>query len=370
MKMVGLVAAHDEQDSVAQTVLSLLNQDRRLDRVVVAVDNCTDGTLAVVRAIPGVEVFETEANLDKKPGALNQAWARYCADADLVLCVDADTTLTPSAAGDWEREFLADPRLGGCSARFTMRVTPEQTRFQRFLVRLQKAEFAKWTDLSLRRGATSVLAGTACCIRNQALWQVRRSRATDRGAGPWTSGSMVEDFELTYRMRQMGWTARVSPTVRAYTDAMTDLRSLWAQRMKWQTGTVEDLLGFGFNRLTLFDWWQQAQGVLAILVRLGWLGMLAGAALLGSLQVQPLWLIPPLAFVANDVKQALRIPDRQSADLVVAALLVPQELFAFMRAAWFAMGWSRAIDARVLGYRGPDLWAMQALAESRRIAAA
>lgn len=362
--IVALIAAHNEVASIRDTLVSLAAQDRRLDRIVVAVDNCTDGTLAQARSVPGVVAFETENNRAKKPGALNQGWRRHCQDADLVVCVDADTILERNAVGDWEREFAADGKLGGSSAKFTMQVDEEMTFSQRFLVRLQRAEFAKWTDLSLRRGRTSVLAGTACCIRNNALREVLRHRGSG-APGPWIETSLVEDFELTYRMRELGWKARVSRTVRAYTDAMTDLGSLWAQRMKWQTGTVQDLWAFGFNRLTRFDWWQQAQGIISILVRMGWLMLLIVGIIVGQLRFQPLWLIPPALFLLNDVKQAFRIPNRTFADVVVAASLLPQELFAFMRAAWFGAAWSRVLDEKAFGIRQHDLWSRQTLAERR-----
>lgn len=368
MRLVALVAAHNEQDAIGATLRSLLAQRRPLDAIVVAVDNCTDRTLTVVKSFPGVIAFETEGNTDKKSGALNQAWDRYGRDADLLMCLDADTVLDDTAAEDWEREFAENLRLGGCSAKFTMLVRPEMSFTQRLLVRLQRAEFSRWTDVALRRDRrTSVLAGTACCLRNSAIHRVVRARlGQDPSAGPWLTKSMVEDFELTYRLRDLGWQTKVSATVRAYTDAMTDLRSLWAQRMKWQTGTVQDLIGFGFNRLTRFDWLQQFLGLASIVVRLMWILLLLAAIATGNFVFHPAWLVPPVIFVANDVKQALRIPHVQPADVVVAALMVPQELFAFMRAAWFTASWSKVLDERVFGIRQPDRWDRQAQAERNR----
>lgn len=363
-----LIAARNEEASIRGTLLSVLAQKRRADRIVVAADNCTDRTAAIAASVPGVTVFETRDNSAKKPGALNQAWHEYCSDADLVVCIDADTALDPLALDDWEQEFRWNPKLGGCSARFTMAVNDEMTRRQRLLVRLQRAEFAKWTDLAMRRGRrTSVLAGTACCIRNDALREIVRWRhATENGLGPWTETSLVEDFDLTYRMRENGWETKVSATVRAYTDAMTDLRSLWAQRMKWQTGTVADLIGFGVNRLTLFDWWQQVQGLVSFAVRAVWLVLLVGSIALGRFSPSPVWLIPPAIFLANDVKQSLRIPRREPADVLVAALLLPQEMFAFMRAGWFIAAWSQALDNKVFGIAFGDKWNAQAKAEVNR----
>ena len=362
--LVALVAAHDEAHSIVPTLQALVAQQRRPDRIVVAADRCTDNTVALARSVPGVTVFETRDNSNRKPGALNQAWHRYAQRAEIVVCVDADTILPPTACGDWEAEFHANTVLGGCSAKFTMLVSDAMTRSERFLVRLQRAEFSKWTDVALRRGRrTSVLAGTACALNNDALKEVMQRTGRD---APWHTASMVEDFELTYRMRELGWETKVSATVRAYTDAMTDLRSLWAQRMKWQTGTVEDLLVFGLNERTRVDWWQQLQGGAAIAVRARWMGLLLAAAVLGRLEWHPLWLVAPVLFMANDVKQAMRIPHRDRGDVLLAALMFPQELFAYMRAGWFTWSWAKVLRQHVFGIGYRDGWTNQELAEAGR----
>ena len=366
--LVVLIAAHNEEQSIASTLGSLLKQHRAADRIVVAADNCTDKTVEIASSVPGVTVFETENNKAKKPGALNQAWRRFAMDADLVVCMDADTELGPLALADWEQEFEDDRTLGGCSAKFTMIAREGMSWFEKLLVRLQRAEFSKWTDLALKRGRkTSVLAGTACCFRGAALREITRWRLPGiPQPAPWIASSLVEDFELTYRLRQCGWNTKVSGTVRAYTDAMTDMRSLWAQRMKWQTGTVEDLLAFGFNRLTAFDWWQQLQGMIAISVRLMWLVLLVRAVAVGTFHLQVAWLIPPLLFLLNDVKQSFRIPLRERADVVVAASFLPQEGFAWMRAGWFAASWIQVLSQKAFSRSPRDLWAAQATAEQRR----
>ena len=377
--IVVLIAAHNEEASIEATLESLMSQRRCADRIVVAGDNCSDRTVSLARAFP-VTVFETEHNRAKKPGALNQAWLNYCSDADLVVCIDADTVLDPNAIAEWEAEFLSDKYLGGCSAKFTMRVTDDMSWYQRLLVRIQRAEFAKWTDLALKRGRrTNVLAGTACCIRNDTLREIaawRLTNSTTTIPTPWLEISVVEDFELTYRMRQMGWRTTVSATVRAYTDAMTDIRSLWAQRMKWQVGTVSDLLEFGYNDLTRFDWWQQAQGLVAVMVRFLWVALLVAALFIGKLELHPLWLLPPVLFLMNDVRQSFRIPHCQPADVVVAALLLPQECFAVMRAGWFLASWTEVLSGRLQGslrsaFRLPartprDRWSLQFRAEHAR----
>lgn len=354
MKIVALIPAHNEAGSIEKTVRALLVQERVPDEIVVICDNCTDDTYQRAATCP-VTVLETVGNQHKKAGALNWAWSITCQDADLLVCLDGDTELPSNAVQDWEREFITDPLLAGSSSKFTMLGGS-------MLVRLQRAEFAKWTDTSLRRKWTSVLAGTGCAIRNSVM---RKVADRDDRDGPWSYGSMVEDFELTFRIRELGYRCQVSPTVRAYTEAMQSVRSLWAQRMKWQVGTVEDLMSFGVRPLTFIDWRQQAAGLLASFVRISWVVFTLLALVTGTLTLAWFWFLAPLFFIANDVKQSLRIPHRDRTDVLVAALLLPQEFFAWMRAGWFLAAWSEVLIGRVT-HRRKDRWALQYAAEGAR----
>lgn len=353
MKVVALIPAHNEQASIAATIQALLAQSRVPDRIIVLSDNSTDNTLKAAQRFPWpVTAVATQDNKHKKSGALNYGWRTYCQDADVVICLDADTVLPPNAIGDWEQEMISIPELGGSSSKFTMQDPG-------LLTRLQKAEFSKWTDTALRRGWTSVLAGTGCAIRNSVLSDIVASDGRD---GPWSYGSQVEDFELTYQVRLRNFSCHVSPTVRAYTDSMKDLRSLWNQRMKWQVGTVEDLLSIGVNRLTAVDWWQQGQGILAAFSRFLWAIVMVAAITMGQFHFQLLWALMPILFIANDLKAANRIPHRDWKDMLLAAALIPQELFCWMRAAWFCKAWYDVLVGKITGKR-KDRWAMQYQAE-------
>jgi cellulose synthase/poly-beta-1,6-N-acetylglucosamine synthase-like glycosyltransferase len=373
-----MVAAHNEERDVEATLRSALDQTTRPDRVLVAADNCTDSTVAVARSIPGVDVFETVANRHRKAGALNQAWEIARSSTDLFVCIDADTILPPTAVADWVQDFLDNPGTGGVSAKFTM-LLPDQLRRlaqsgevphaptdrppmtwkERTLVRLQRAEFAKWTDTALRRREqhTSVLAGTACAVSARALEDVAASREGEHL--PWTYQSEVEDFELTYRLRSLGYPCRVSTRARAYTGAMLSVRTLWAQRMKWQVGTAVDLRQLGWNRLTRFDWYQQALGLGTALLRIMWVGLLvADVAVFHHVRLMRHWWIFPLLFVLIDTRAALRIPHRTRSDVLTAALFLPAECFAWLRAAWFLTSWVQVLRGNI-----KDRWLLQILAE-------
>jgi cellulose synthase/poly-beta-1,6-N-acetylglucosamine synthase-like glycosyltransferase len=377
VRVTVLVAAHNEEESIRATLESALHQTCPADRVVLAADNCTDRTEEIARSIPGVEVFATVDNTHKKSGALNQGWHRTRGDTDLYVTIDADTILPPNAIADWTAEF-EDPQVAGVSAKFTM-MTPDEVRAlaesghvptaprdqkpigfrARCWVRVQKFEFSRWTDTALRRKNrwTSVLAGTACAIRASALEEVVEHEGWTEG--PWTYESAVEDFYLTYCLRRMGYQCRVSADVRAYTGAMLSLKTLWRQRLKWQVGTAQDLKKIGLNRQTLIDWYQQGLGLLAAWMRILWVLLIAfDAVAFHHIYLFRFWWVFPALFVVLDLRDALRIPHRTKADVIMAALLLPQEIYAWIRAAWFTWSW-----AQVLTGRNPDLWAAQIAAE-------
>ena len=373
-RVVAVIPAHNEEGSIADTLEALLSQDRIPDCIVVVPNGCKDRTAEIARSVQTqtehtLIVLELPRLEHKKSEALNTAWRLYAEDADIVICLDADTILPPHAIKNWEEEFVADTNkaitqskrpkikdlpLGGSSSKFTMRGGD-------FLTRLQRAEFARWTETGLARGWTSVLAGTGCAISGEALRQV--AALPDR-EGPWSYSSQVEDFELTYMIRKLGYRCQISPTVRAYTDSMKTVKALWGQRMKWQVGTVEDLLSLGINRLTLLDWFQQFTGLFMAFARFLWVAVIIGQITLGMFRFNALWmLVTPALFVLLELYSALRIPHRDRKDVWLALCIIPSETFAWLRSGWFTKAWIDVLVSKMTGKR-KDRWALQYAAEA------
>lgn len=352
MNLVVLIPAHNEAAVIADTITAVLAQERPANGVVVIPNGCTDDTADIARKFP-VTVLELPKLAHRKSEALNLAWTTYADAADLVVCLDADTSLPPYALGAWEKEFEANWALGGAAAKFTVRGTS-------VLARLQRSEYARWTDYLLRRGVATVLSGTASMFRNDAL------RAAAEGQeGPWSYKSQVEDFDLTYRLRRLHFDCYVSPTVRAYTDSMPSLRALWGQRMKWQVGTAEDLIRFGVNGFTRREWAGQAGTVAAVTLRALWVVLMVTALLTGQISFQPIWLLTLVPVVLNDIKQSFRIPHRDKWDVLLALAFLPQELYSWVRMGWFAASWWEVISTKVLRKGSRDRWNLQYVAEGR-----
>jgi poly-beta-1,6-N-acetyl-D-glucosamine synthase len=347
-RIVAIVPAHNEEASIAASIRALLAQTRLPDEIVIACDNCTDQTAEIARQFP-VTVLETVGNTHRKSGALNMAWRARARSADIVVCSDGDTALPAHAVADWEREFTADPRLGGSSSQ------PVMTG-KGLLPRIQRAEFTKSAVIGLRRGSTSVISGTGCAFRNEALRQI--GRLPSQPDGPWSYDSAVEDFYLTYRLREMHWMCVVSPTVYCLTGSMKTLKALWHQRIKWQAGTVHDLIRFGLNRLTWREWFQQALGLMCIAFWFLWLAVNISAAITGSLKLDWAWLLLPLLFSGIELIHTMKMRGRDWKDFVIAGSLLSTFIYT-----WLCMGWVSASWWKVIKGSKDDLWAAQYAAE-------
>lgn len=362
--VVALIPAYNEEMSIGATIEALLAQTRVPDRIVVIPNGCTDNTAEVARSYQlrrnPLIVMELPKLKHKKSEALNRAWNAYGQDADVILCIDGDTTLPDNAVADWEKEMVANPMLGGSSSKATM-LGPN------FWTRMQRSEFAMWNDHALRRGWTTVLVGTGCAINGEAL---RRVVSETGREGPWSYDSQVEDFELTCRIRERGYICHVSPTVRAYTDSMKSFKTLWNQRMKWQVGTVEDLLSMGVNRLTLLDWWQQVVALTMTLVRLLWITLIVLQITLGLFEFNWIWwIVIPAIFSIGGGIMTNRIPFRDKYDVLIGYTVFISEFFSAIRSAWFVAAWLEVLWSRLTGRR-KDRWEIQYAAEDKALISA
>jgi cellulose synthase/poly-beta-1,6-N-acetylglucosamine synthase-like glycosyltransferase len=296
--------------------------------------------------------MELPALQHRKSEALNRAWLMHGTDADIVICHDADTWLPPTAFADWEQEFRDDEYFGGSTSKFTVQQ-------KGFLGRLQKVEYSSNIQMGLDRGWTNVLAGAGAAFSGAALRLV--ASRPDR-VGPWSYDSAVEDYELTYRIRELGFRAVVSPTVRAYTDGMASVRALWNQRMKWQTGTLRDLLRIGWTPLSRRDWLAQAKALVSPLIRILWVIVMALALSMGSVGFAWWGLLVPLLYIALNLKTVMRVPHRDWVDVAMAVAILPMEFLQCIQGGWIFASWGEVFRERLTS-KPRDLWAAQYKAE-------
>lgn len=357
-KIVVVVPAHNEEGTIAGVLQALLAQTRRPERIVVVADNCTDKTVEIARRFGRrVTVIETVGNRDRKVGALRMAWQQYVAYGyDYMLGVDADTILSPDSLAALEDELEESPKAGGVMARYTFDPDLGQSRWARLLVRMQRLEFASWTiDILHRKRNTYVLGGQATLFRVSALQQIVDE---ERRLSPWDPEAQVEDMELTWMLSTRDWETKVSATARAYAGPMLTIRSLWAQRRKWDEGMIRLLLGSKIGATTMYPWRVQLKNGINALTRGLFVLLLGTSLLIGAFEWNWIWVVPPILAALLNFKHARKVPNHTRLDLFLAGTLVMVEIYLWFRLLAWVTSWATV----VVGIRR-DGWARQYKAE-------
>ncbi len=320
-----VIPAHNEEASLQATLASLQQQHRLPDRVIVVADNCTDGTAAVARRL-GAEVFETTANVHKKGGALNQVLARelpQMGDNDTVLVMDADTQLSTQFIATAVQRFTADRALMAVGGLF------QGEAGHGVLGQFQRNEYFRYQrEIERREGRVFVLTGTGTAFRSIALREVANARGSSIPGNlgeVYDTFALTEDNELTIAIKSLGG-LMVSPTeCQVTTELMPTWRMLWAQRLRWQRGALENLGAYGVTPQTVRYWAQQiaiGYGVFALFAYFGLMFLMLTA--MDSWVWFPFWLGIGLVFAVERVVTVWRGGWRARA---LAVLIFPELVY-------------------------------------------
>jgi cellulose synthase/poly-beta-1,6-N-acetylglucosamine synthase-like glycosyltransferase len=252
-----LLPAYNEELVLGNALRSLREQTRPPDRILVIADNCTDTTVQVARE-HGVDVVETVGNTEKKAGALNQQLRRLLPasdERDVILVMDADSTIGPQFLEDGLRRLEEDPTLMAVGGLFYGE--PGYGLIGQF----QRNEYARYQRLVARKsGRVFVLTGTASLVRAVALSAVARARGElvpgIRG-NVYDTHAMTEDNELTLALKTLGAKMTSPRAAQVTTELMPTWRALWRQRLRWQRGALENIGAYGLTRATALYWGQQ-----------------------------------------------------------------------------------------------------------------
>lgn len=265
--ITALIPAHNEEASLAATIASLRAQTAPPERIIVVADNCTDGT-ARVAVQAGAEVFESVDNEHKKAGALNQALAEILpslGDNDAVLVMDADTQLGPEFIAVAKRYFTHDRALMAVGGLFS------GEEGHGLLGQFQRNEYFRYQrEIRRRDGRVFVLTGTGTAFRASALRAIAEARGRAIPGKPgdvYDTLALTEDNELTIAIKSLGGLMVSPPECWVVTELMPNWRMLWAQRLRWQRGALENLGAYGITPQTFRYWAQQiaiGYGVIAL----------------------------------------------------------------------------------------------------------
>ncbi len=366
-----IIPAYNEESTIAGVLDSLLSQTRLPDVVHVVVNNTTDATAEIAGHYAGMhvrgegpqmqrtEIFvhDIGENPDKKVGALNYGFT-LVEGLDYLLGVDGDTTGDPRAVELLVAEIEDDDRIGGISAIYSIDDTDVESRFAKFLIAGQRAQFAAFNLQNLLRGRNmAVLGGQYSIFAVEALHKVVEQT---HQRFPWVRDSEIEDSLLSLQIKSAGYLTKISAAARANVGGMADLRSLDAQQVKWNTGAIDlmwpgqrgDTKGQPFHPNLRLRWFENISMVVNGFTRLGFLVLLVCSVSFNAFEFSPLWLIPPFIATLLNTRVALAMHDANRKDYVFAMALVPAEVYMWIRLGHFSRSWfkfaTRAIVAVVI----------------------
>jgi len=343
VKLIALTPAHNEADYIGATVDALLAQTRPPDEIIVVCDNCTDNT-AVIAAKHGASVVTTVGNTGRKAGALNFALARVLPDledTDYVFIQDADTVLVPNF---FELAFdcmATDNKIVVCG-----RYAAKPSRNP--LIILQRNEFARDGRMTMRRTErTHILVGTSTMFPVSTLRHVSRAREAGEIPGSgyvYDPDSVTEDFRLTLDLKTLGYRTMSPNGAEAITDAMPTLSMLWAQRIRWMRGGIEDLRLYGWTPVTRGFHLRRAYIVFgAVSLLLTATVMTASVLEQGTIQISVPWLILTLIFIMSRVVEVRRAG---KLGMLVAAIMLPEIGYNIFHQVVFIAAWFKSLSRK------------------------
>ena len=244
-----LIAAYNEESSIADTLRSLAHQNYPgAFEVFVIDDGSRDRTAAIVDACDyeWLKLLRQPANAGKS-AALNRGLdeARF----DIVVTLDADSYLYRDALKNLVERYLNDPPNTRAVAG-TMLVRNSRTNW---VTKAQEWDY--FHGFAAIKRVQSLYQSTLVAQGAFSLYE----RATLVEIGGWVD-CVGEDIVLTWAMLRNGWRVGHAEDALCFTNAPDKLGKFVRQRQRWARGMMEAFRRFPDILLkprlsTLFVWW-------------------------------------------------------------------------------------------------------------------
>jgi poly-beta-1,6 N-acetyl-D-glucosamine synthase len=220
-----IVPAYNEAKTIRNCVESLQSLNYPNYEVIVVDDGSTDNTFVEISHCSGIKIIRQENQ--GKPKALNNGI--QASTGEIVVTVDADTTLDRDALGKIAERFVSDERIGAVAG--NVKVNPEP----KIMNAVQSAEYATGINL-IRRGQSvlgcvMIVPGPIAALKREAVEKV----------GYFSDDTFAEDFDMTVKILKAGYRVEYEEKSLAYTDAPKNTEDLIKQRRRWHRGMIQVL---------------------------------------------------------------------------------------------------------------------------------
>jgi poly-beta-1,6-N-acetyl-D-glucosamine synthase len=244
-----LVAAYNEESSIADTLLSIANARYPGEfEVLVIDDGSKDATAAVVEAnpYPWLRLLRQPRNMGKS-AALNRglAEARY----DYIVTLDADSYLYRDALERLVERYFSDP----ASTRAVAGTMLVRNSRKNWITRAQEWDY--FHGISAIKRVQSLFQGTLVAQGAFSIYDREALREVDG----WQH-CVGEDIVLTWAMLERGWRVGHAEDACCFTNVPDTLRQFVRQRQRWSRGMMEAFrqhprVLVAPRMSTLFVWW-------------------------------------------------------------------------------------------------------------------
>jgi len=256
-----LIPVHNEEEHIERTLQSVVNQTYpNITQIIIVDDGSTDRTAEIVN-----EYAERDRRVQYrlhqvnkgKPVALNTGFS--LSHAELTFFMDGDSHLELSAIERLVPHFK-DPYMGAVASLIAIHNN------QKLLAKFQEVEYF-FTQLVTRfcqslEKTVLICPGAGTMVRTEIAKDIHHDDRT-----------ITEDADFTFAVHRR-WRVSQEPSAVSYTDAMTTLRTLTNQRVRWLYGVLQTI---NLHRWSIAQIW----------VLWAWIGYFMSFITLGILLLLP-----------------------------------------------------------------------------------
>lgn len=326
ISIAAVIPAHNEEYSIEKIIESLCLQTHPVDKIVVINDGSTDSTQEILDRlklkIPILISIKNETPAFRS-GAINAGFS-LVKNTDFILVVDADSIVDSHIVEEGAKTLIINPTCGGVCSTAGVLNQPIKNLTHLFLQTNQRLEYG---GFNAERIATwknvMILHGLCTMFRTSAVINV----------GGYTSGHLLEDYDLTLKLKKSGWNTYYNPKMKAFTKTPDTFKKFIKQRIRWYRGGVDILIDHGINKFTYLDFIQHAMFI-SLLTALVY--VVISKILIYGLSIPTPMMSPiPILLVAIgyifNMYRVKFIENFTIKDVIIKAMIIPELIMAMLQ---------------------------------------
>jgi len=235
-----LIPCHNEAACIAETVDRMSRLDYPDYEIICIDDGSTDRTLAILDELQPRYSRLRIVTLESNRGKATALRAGLLASkSEFLVCIDADSYLSPGSLHWFLWHFVNFPRVGAVTG------NPRIRNRTSLLGKIQVGEYSTIIGMIKRTqrmlGKVFTISGVAAAFRKRALLDV----------GLWSPDMVTEDIDISWKLQEHFWDIRFEERVLCWIRTPEHVPGLWRQRVRWAQGGAEVMLKYSRSMLDI-----------------------------------------------------------------------------------------------------------------------